>query len=250
MKNQLFFVLVSIFIGTMYAKELTIGWDHWPPYQYKNKQGELMGIDIDIIKSVCEAVGYEVKFKQLPWKRLLIYLEDGRLDVGMAGSKTKERKKFINFGISYRSGKEVLFVRKGEVAKYKIKKLADLKKYNFRMGCTRGNYHGEEFKELLDKKILETEAVNDEIQNINKLIFERIDGFVGNEISNLIKLQKKEFKDKIEIHPYIVNEDKNYFMLSKKSTTNEDIEKLNEGIRLIKNNGEYDKIIKKYMRNN
>lgn len=246
-KMVLFLIALVTLCLPLSAKEVIAGWEAWKPYQYENKAGKLTGLDIEILKNAYAAVNYQVKFSKRPWKRVLVELETGKLNIAMSASKTKEREKKYYFSDPYRADVNVLIVKKNASVNFKIKKLADLKKYDFKMGVIRGTYYGEEFKKLVDNKILTTEEIVNEIQNIKKLLAGRIDGFVANKVSILTNLKEGGYLDKVEIHPYEVLRNELHFMLSKKSITQKDVKKLNEGLRIIKKNGQYDKIIKTFI---
>ena len=85
----------SIFSAQLYASEskngvlssiqkkaeITIGVSILPPWVMKNKQGELIGFEIDIAKQLARDMGVKVKFKQYQWNEMIPALNKGEVDI-------------------------------------------------------------------------------------------------------------------------------------------------------------------------
>lgn len=56
-----------------------------PPFAYLDEKGTPIGIDIDVIKSIGEKQGFEVKFHPMPWKNLFPSVEKGETDLAISG---------------------------------------------------------------------------------------------------------------------------------------------------------------------
>ena len=69
------------------ACELRIGWEQWEPYQFKDSSGNFAGLDLEIVKTVLEESGCKTNFKGISWKRLLVSIENGSMDVAMGASE-------------------------------------------------------------------------------------------------------------------------------------------------------------------
>lgn len=107
----LFFAL-TLGVGQAFAKAeaktLTIGWDDYPPMQMQ-EDGQLAGIDIEIVAAVVQGAGYRPEFIKLPWARQMSDLKSGLLDIAMSASVTKERQPFVAWTLPYRTEKTSLF---------------------------------------------------------------------------------------------------------------------------------------------
>lgn len=55
------------------------------PFEYQDTNGEYVGIDIELMKSIAEAEGFEVEFKPLGFNAAVQALESGQVDAVMAG---------------------------------------------------------------------------------------------------------------------------------------------------------------------
>ncbi|BDZ39567.1 transporter substrate-binding domain-containing protein [Microbacterium suwonense] len=73
----------------------------WAPFEFQ-RDGELRGIDIDLIHAVAEDQGFDVKIDVLGFDGALAAVTAGQADAVMAGmSITKERQKTFDFSNPY-----------------------------------------------------------------------------------------------------------------------------------------------------
>lgn len=108
----------SIFSAQLYASEskngvlnsiqkkaeITIGVSILPPWVMKNKQGELIGFEIDIANQLARDMGVKVKFKQYQWNEMIPALNKGEVDIIASGlSITPKRALQVNFSNPYSS---------------------------------------------------------------------------------------------------------------------------------------------------
>jgi len=83
----------SIRIGTEGAYE---------PWNYVDENGNLAGLDIDVMNELCKRAGLECTFVQTAWDTIIPNLNAGNYDVIAAGmSITEERQQSINFTADY-----------------------------------------------------------------------------------------------------------------------------------------------------
>lgn len=68
----------------------------WPGH-YTWKDGELRGIDADIVRLAAEHVGIKVRFKGYPWKRVLYMAKEKQLDAVLDIAPTKQREYFLHY---------------------------------------------------------------------------------------------------------------------------------------------------------
>ena len=93
--------------------DLLVGWELWYPYQYHNKQGQLVGLDIDSFNAIAKHAGVKTHFIETPWKRHLHLVKHGRIDIAFGASYSEEREEYAYFTKPYRHEKVNLFVKKG-----------------------------------------------------------------------------------------------------------------------------------------
>jgi polar amino acid transport system substrate-binding protein len=77
----------------------------YPPYEFhllNDKDGDLVGIDIDIAKVIAKELGVKLEIRDIIFSKIFTALENGQIDIGIAGlSPTEERKKMAAFSDIY-----------------------------------------------------------------------------------------------------------------------------------------------------
>lgn len=98
----------------------------YPPFTYKDEQGQLTGFDVDIAKAVAAKLGLRPEFVLTEWSGILGGLQANKYDVivNQVGI-TPERQKTIGFSRPYAYSSPQIIVRKG--SSFNPKTLADLK---------------------------------------------------------------------------------------------------------------------------
>jgi polar amino acid transport system substrate-binding protein len=128
MKKTLVFVVYLTVLSLMFAMpafsgpvmdriikkgELVIGTSGaQPPMTALTKKGELIGLDVDIAKTMADALGVKIKFVSMPFANLLPALEANQVNMVLSGMTiTPKRNQKVAFvGPYYVSGKGILAV--------------------------------------------------------------------------------------------------------------------------------------------
>lgn len=83
----------------------------FPPFSFRDKNDEIVGFDIDIIKEISKRIGMEVDLNDRPFSMLLPQIQIGQIHIIAAGmTPTEERKKNVNFTKPYLSGNPLLII--------------------------------------------------------------------------------------------------------------------------------------------
>jgi ABC-type amino acid transport substrate-binding protein len=116
-------VLFLMSDGIAYAQSdlLTIAFNNKPPFFYF-EYGEAKGILVEQAKQVLQRAAVPYQFEELPFQRIMSYLEARRPMFSALGfSKTKERDKFVTYSKPiYRDRTPVVLVRNGDVDKFRL----------------------------------------------------------------------------------------------------------------------------------
>ena len=74
----------------------------YPPYESRNKSGELEGFDIDLVETIAAKLGKKVQWIDMSFDSLIPAIMAGKIDLVAAGmSATEERAKRVNFSAPY-----------------------------------------------------------------------------------------------------------------------------------------------------
>ncbi|MFT6091271.1 transporter substrate-binding domain-containing protein [Sulfitobacter sp.] len=81
------------------ADTITLAADaEYPPFQYKNDAGEIVGFDVEISLLACEAVGLECEFAAHAWDGLIPGLLIGKYDaISASMTATETRREQVDF---------------------------------------------------------------------------------------------------------------------------------------------------------
>ena len=107
----------------------------FPPFESLDANGNVVGIEVEIMELICKELGVEMDIKQMNFDSVLPGVQAGKYDVGMSGiSVTEERKKNVNFTIPYCEAAQAIVVVEGS----EITGKADLagKKISVQSGTT------------------------------------------------------------------------------------------------------------------
>ena len=86
----------------------------FPPYEYYDN-GKIVGFDIDMAQAICDRLGYELKVVDMAFDAVVIAVQTGQCDIGVAGlSVTEERLEEVDFTESYATSNQVIIVRAAE----------------------------------------------------------------------------------------------------------------------------------------
>ncbi len=99
--------------------EFIVGYTVFAPIAYE-KDGELIGFDIELAKAVAQKLGINVKFEVIEWNSKEALLEAKSIDCIWNGMTiTEERLAAMEISIPYLNNKQVAVIRKEDKEKYK-----------------------------------------------------------------------------------------------------------------------------------
>ncbi len=106
-------------------KKIVIGLDdNFPPMGFRDKDGKLVGFDIDMAKEAAKRIGSEAEFKPIDWNSKEAEITSKRVDMLWNGlTITEKRKEKIAFSKPYMENRQIVIVKSGSTIKTK----ADLK---------------------------------------------------------------------------------------------------------------------------
>lgn len=236
-------MLVMVACGNKTAdggkKKYIIGTDtSFPPFEYK-EGNKYTGIDIEIMEAIGKLEGFEVEFKPMDFGGLIPALQSGQLDGVIAGASiTEERKKTVDFSEPYYESGLVALVNKNN---NNIKTLKDLegKKIAVKNGTAGAKFADENLKGKATIRVYEDSASTLKAVENNQADAAFEDYPV---IAYTIKVNPN-LKIKIGTEKLTTGQ---YGFMVKKGENKELLEKFNKGLKTLKENGEYQKIVDKY----
>ncbi len=227
---------VTYRIGTM---------DTYPPFATADSNGLPDGFDVDIIKAIAKEQGFNVEFFAHPWDQWKTDLSKDKVDVWVAGIAIKDdRKEFATFSDPYMADPTTILTRDDEASKGITQET--LKDY--KVAAEKGS-PAVAIAESLTGNVENVKVFDTNYHALEALLQKKVDAIVGNE-NALTYLSKSfpEYKFKAKTIENEENKGKQLgFMVQKDKP--EVVAQLNEGLKVIKANGEFDKIKEKWFGN-
>lgn len=104
-------------------KTLIVGFDaEYPPFGYKDDNGEYVGFDLDLAQEVCDNLGWELVKKPINWDSKDMELNSGSIDCIWNGFTINGREDDYTWSDPYLNNEQVMVVAAGSG----IEKLDDL----------------------------------------------------------------------------------------------------------------------------
>lgn len=211
--------------------KLKVGTDAaYAPFESFDDKGNIVGIDIDMVKAVGEEIGIELEIGNVGWEPLFQQVTNGELDFAVSAiTITDERKETYDFTDPYYEATQLIITKEDS----DIEKLADLKdkKIGVQINTT-GHFAAQELQGKTSTNILTYETTPIAIQEV---INGTVDAAIGDNavILEYIKNNPDAKLKSIEDDSFA----KEYYGIMVKKGNQEVLDKLNEGIKKIKENG-------------
>ncbi|MEA4923668.1 MAG: basic amino acid ABC transporter substrate-binding protein [Eubacteriaceae bacterium] len=212
----------------------------FPPFDTTDDDGELSGFDVDMVNAIAKDQGFKVKWKNMEFDGLIPALDSGNADIIASGlSVTKERKKKVDFSDTYYDSGLALAVAKDNKD---IKSLDDLTSDSV-VGVQIGTSGAKKADALKkDGKIKEVKTYNGLDVTFQDLQNGTVDAVINDLPVTKSYIEKQP--DTIKIVGDTIDAE-SYGIAVKKGNT-ELVDKLNAGLKNIKDDGTYDKLYKEW----
>lgn len=214
--------------------------DTYPPMEYINEDGELVGFDIDFAKALAEEMGMEIEFKSTAWDAIFMSLSADQYDSIISSvSVTQDRKANMEFSTPYLSNGQVIVVNIG--SEDTIKTPADLE--GLTVGVQFATTADEAATKQQEKTDFEILAFNDMTMCLAAMEAGSIDAIVA-DMSVAIDFVGKN-PDKFVVSSAQLTNEPIAVAINKGNT--ELLEKVNAAIKVLQDNGTLAKISNEHL---
>lgn len=94
----------------------------YPPFEFQNKDGEIVGLDASIAKALAEDLEVELDLQNIDFKMVVAEVQAGNADIALAGlSPTNKRKESVDMSDLYYGGGQVMLVLEENIEKFSTK---------------------------------------------------------------------------------------------------------------------------------
>jgi len=211
------------------------------PFEYTDKDGNFVGIDVDILAAVAEDQGFEYELNSLGWDASIAACQAGQADAMIAGASITEKRKNEGwiFSDGYYTATQCMTVK----ADSAIASFEDLegKTVAVKTG-TEGASYAESLKDEYGFTITYLED--------SPTMYQTVIGGQADACFEDTPIMASSIKDgglDLKIVEGSENEGSPYGLAIHKADRQEFIDLFNAGLKNIKDNGKYDEIIEKYL---
>ncbi len=223
---------------------ISVGFEHFPPYQYIDSNGRASGLDVEIFRVVAAKAKCRVEFTKAPFKRVLQEIQTGRMHA-MAGYFNPKRAVFAHYTGPYRKDIKALYVRKG--TNENVNDLQDFFSSGLRLGVVRGVFYGDTamklIKQFAAKKTVYVNFSN--ATNLKMTVAGRIDGLLVNPPVVVQLMRESNAVGEVELRSSVYRTDV-HMLLSKASVKKEVVYAFDQAITALQKDRTVAAIIEKY----
>jgi polar amino acid transport system substrate-binding protein len=238
MKKIIFILaLLCLIFGTAEAKTLKVGTNAtYPPFESFDKNGKIIGFDVDLMKAISKKTGYDFEFIDLPFEGLITALTSNNVDLVVSAlTITADREKAVDFVEYFKTGVSIL-VRKNNTSINGVKDLKNGLKVGVELGSSQEQFI-EKFKDV------KTSTFNN-VELYIALETGKVDAILMDDVPALYYL-KTQKDSKLKIVGESVNKKGVGIAIPKNNKTLR--KEIQKALKELKENGEYQKIQKKWI---
>jgi len=213
----------------------------FPPFEYKDENGTIVGFDVDMITTILISQGYEVEVRDILWETLIPALETGQIDVIVAGmSITDERKQQVDFSEPYFNADLSVLIKAG--SGIVVNNVSDLA--NLTVGVQTGTTGDTWVFENLVNVSLTPENKYKRYETYDLAVLDLKNGNVQILVLDKPVAQVFAEDNTLQVAYTIISED-NYGIAVKKGNT-ELLQKINQGLADLKASEDWNELVLKY----
>jgi polar amino acid transport system substrate-binding protein len=147
-----------------------------PPFNMKNRDGKLIGMDVDLANLLANSMGVKLKIVEMPFAKLLPALEDSEIDIVMSGmTSTLQRNVRVPFVGPYHITGISILTKSSTLAA--AQNATDINDAGLKVAALRGSSSEDFVENVLDKPQLTT--TTDHAEAVQLLLDGKVDAVVA-----------------------------------------------------------------------
>jgi len=221
------------------SREVRVGSElEFPPYAFVDESGQPAGFSVELIKAIANVMGLQIKISTGPWDKVWNALVAGQLDVLPIVAKLPERQPLVDFSIPHTETYDAFFVRKGTPL---IQNIEGAKGKEIAVMRSDAAHHALLARNFKGRLIL----VDTIPKGLSLISSGKHDAFLCSKLIGTMSIMKHGLKGLTPGPP--IPDYKRVFSFAVKKGDVELLEKLNQGLLIIKTNKDYDRIYEKWL---
>ena len=263
LKKQLYKIVLAIVIllstvapSSALSQTLLIVGEEWPPFEFLDRNGKPVGIDVDIATYIFNKLDIEFEIALHPWSRAWRMIETGEADATLSTSRKEKREPFLYYPGEDMWVSEYIFFNNSRSILPAINNFDDVVEGQYQVGIIRDNSYHDSFWSAFPSS--EDGSLNPQLQavtnidlNFKKLSRNRIDLFLADRTIGLFTVKMLGLNHTIEAGDHTLFS-KGYPMPFARKSSYPNIEQVANDFEreliTIKQNGVYQKILDRWIK--
>lgn len=212
------------------------------PFEMTNKQGEIIGFEIDILKSMAKSMGVKLELISVSYDGLIPGMLTGKFDLIASGMTINQQRNLkLNFSKPFTQTGQTLIIRK-ELGD-KVKSYKDLNQGDYRITSQVGTTG-----EVIAKKYMNKAkyyGYNSEAEAFLEVVNGKADAFIFDESYNVIALHRLGNNKVLHLDQPITKEPIAFAVMQ---GDYDSVNWINNFLDQIKNDGTYNQIYSKWFK--
>lgn len=222
---------------TVEALTVTVGANHAPPYRIIQGR-ERAGLYVEIFEEIADRLGWKVRYREAPFRRVLRMVQQGEVDVMLGPIQTEDRADLMEFVAPAFPPERRLFFYLDE--EHSIQRYADL--YGKAVGVLEGASYFPRFDN--DEKLLKESAPR--YENLMLMMEKgRVDVVIAPELVGLYVVERLGLD--VGVSPFFMPGERSYIAVAKNSPALQYADDIRAALKLIELEGIHENLVLKYM---
>jgi polar amino acid transport system substrate-binding protein len=234
-------LLLLLFTTSAFAQPYKVCTNDWPPFTMM-ENGEVRGIDADLLSLVLTNLGVSYEISMEPWKRCLYRMNNNDLDILLDAFYSQERAQIMIYP-SEPTAETSLVLFYAKARPHTVNSVANLN--GLRVGTEPGYaYANEEF--MNGSHFVREDAPTLEA-NFGKLMRGRVDLVITDRTVGLYTAKKLGIETQIDYNPRsLFKNDSVYALIHRQSKLAELADEFDAELKRVKASPEYQQILQRY----
>lgn len=215
---------------------ITVVGNHAPPYRII-EQDEFSGMYFDTMKEIGKRIGVEVKFLEVPFKRALVFMKQGKADVMLGPNKTPDREEYMVYTEAFFPPENKAFYVHPDASG--MRSYDDLKGKLIAVGLGKSY-----FPQFDSDKKLKKQVCPNYVVAIKEVKSKKCDVVIMPEREGDYLLKKLNVQ--LKKSSYVVPGRKSYITISRKSPSLTIQKEIEEAMEEIRTDGTMERIVNRY----
>ncbi|MGM0767961.1 MAG: substrate-binding periplasmic protein [Pseudomonadota bacterium] len=216
---------------------VTVGVNHAPPYRIVDGS-EKTGLYVDIFREIANRLGWQLRFRQAPFRRVLLMAQQGDVDIMLGPLETEERAELLDFVAPAFPPERRLFFYVDEA--HRIDRYSDLD--GKRIGVLSGAHYFPRFD--ADDQLIKESAPR--YENLMRMLAkDRVDVVIAPELVGLYTIRELDLA--VSVSPFFVPGERSYIAVSRNSPVMAYADDIRAALKAIELEGIHEDLVLKYL---